>query len=149
MGLSVTWHVLGLRMGDQGGGGRRIRGATHLGVPCFLSCSLFCSLSRNLLLASLSRLLSSSNLSFTAESAWLGSREHSRDGKNWALTWALRSGRQWRQWRRYGGWVVVVEARAYTWQHLVTRCPIWQARARWSSKTIATCANKCHHGSVG
>jgi hypothetical protein len=46
-GSSVTWHVLGLRMGDQGGGGGWIRGATHLGAPCFLSCSLSCSLSRN------------------------------------------------------------------------------------------------------
>jgi hypothetical protein len=119
-GSSVTWHILGLRIGDQGGGGGWIRGATHLGAPCFLSCSLSCSLSQNLLSASLLNLLSSSNPStpsFAAKSAWLGSCEHSRDGNNRALTWALRSG--WR-WRRYGGRVVVVEARAYTWQHLVT-----------------------------
>ena len=124
MGSSVTWHVLGMRMGDQGGGGGRIRGATHLGAPCFLSCSLSCSLSRNLSSASLLRLLSSSNPSFAAESAWLGSREHSRDGKNWALTWALRSGQRWQRWQRYGGgW--------WWWKQERTRGNIWSHAARF------------------
>jgi hypothetical protein len=59
-GSSVTWHVVVLRADDEGGGGGQIRGATHLGAPCFLSCSLPCSLSPN---PSLSL---SSNPSFTA-----------------------------------------------------------------------------------
>ena len=61
----MTWHVVGLQTGDEGGGGGQIRGTTHLGAPFSLSCSLSSLLSPNAL-SSLS-----SNPSFMAEMLWL------------------------------------------------------------------------------